>query len=209
MTMVDRPQMQPSLKAYLTSGRTSALRALDLSHISHYFPGWKDWIKLGRKLPLLDSFTYAPRSMASMDEAKDMLKAFRHVRRLHFVDPSQGGFDEEEDLEEIEFSSEFVTLLSKFLSLERLVLNVWVPNYLLNDDEHDPEGIGWAAVEELVETCEELESVQLRYFWEGIGCEDEPVIVEYAVKTTGEGFTLEVTEPKILEGTILDFLDWR
>ncbi|KAJ6590148.1 hypothetical protein DFH09DRAFT_1359131 [Mycena vulgaris] len=140
-----------------------------------------------------------------MVEAREMLRAFRHVRRLHFAAPVGDGSESPEDLEEVDLASEFVELLSK-LPLEQLILNVWVRAYLLHSDENDPEEIGRAAVQELADTCEALESVQLRYMWEAMRCEDEPVIVECSI---GKDSTLEVVEPRTLEGTILEFLDWR
>lgn len=104
---------------------------------------------------------------------------------------------------------DFVDLLSE-LPLERLILDVFVLDDLLDEHEDDPEEIGWTAVEELAEVCKALQSVQLRYMWEDIGCEDEPVVVEYAInRAGGKAPTLELKEPRPLEGTILEFLDWR
>ncbi|KAJ7674283.1 hypothetical protein B0H17DRAFT_1140626 [Mycena rosella] len=189
------------------SGRTPALRTLDLSEISYYSPGRSGWMDLGRRLSRLRSFTYAGRGTIEMAEARQLLGAFRHVRELHFIAPSDGELSDE-DLEEVELAPEFVALLSK-MPLERLILNVWVPAYLLEDDANDPEEIGYAAVEELATTCPALEGVQLRYLCEGMGCEAAPVILEYSIKKVGEEAMVEVVEPKPLEGTILAFLDWR
>ncbi|KAF7362437.1 hypothetical protein MVEN_00591100 [Mycena venus] len=195
-----------AFQTYIENGRKPALQALDLSQMSFYSPGREGWLKLGRKLPFLHSFTYAPRGTIGMNYAKSLLEAFRRVRRLHFVAPRK---DAAGDMEELELNPDFVELLAK-LPLERLILDVFVPAYLLDDHEGDPEEIGWAAVENLAETCEALESVQLRYMWEGIGCEDQRIIVEYAITRTPAGdVTLKVAKPKPLEGTILEFLDWQ
>ncbi|KAJ7033381.1 hypothetical protein C8F04DRAFT_1396022 [Mycena alexandri] len=210
MRDVEHKFLQKSLMAYINSGRTPALRSLDLSEVSTYAPGRKGWLQLGKHLPLLRSFTFASRSTATMDEAKAMLKAFRHVRRLHFVAPSDEEYedDSDEDEEQLELNPKFVTLLSK-MPLEHLILDVWIAgDYLVDEDA--PEEFGEMAVQELADSCEDLESVQLRYLWEGIECEDEPIVVEYSIKRLGTNApALEVTEPRPLEGTLLEFLDWR
>ncbi|KAJ7736821.1 hypothetical protein B0H16DRAFT_1762923 [Mycena metata] len=211
MEDVDHNFIQKSLMAYINSGRTPALRSLDLSDVSMYDSGFKGWLQLGNHLPLLRSFTFAPRSTTTIDKAKTILKAFRHVRRLHFVAPSVEDYeddsDSDSDEEQLELNFEFVNLLSK-MPLEHLILDVWIAgDYLLDEDA--PEEFGEIAVDELADACEKLRSVQLRYLWEGME-EDAPVVVEYSIKRNETNDAeFEVTEPKPLEGTLLEFLDWR
>ncbi|KAJ7655556.1 hypothetical protein DFH06DRAFT_1200408 [Mycena polygramma] len=205
----DHRHMQKSLQAYIDSGRTPALQALDLSDVSSYHPGRQVWLKLARRLPHLYSFTYASRSTISMKEAKTMLKGLSRIRRLHFVAPSDEDEDDEEEFEEVILDPDFVDILAK-LPLERLILNVFVPNWAFDEDGDEPADLGRTAAVDLAERCATLETVQLRYMWEDMDSEDEPVIVEYNIKrTVDEDPTVEVKEPRLLEGTILEFLDWR
>ncbi|KAJ6631406.1 hypothetical protein B0H10DRAFT_2183324 [Mycena sp. CBHHK59/15] len=202
MGQTNHPHMQASLKVgpranhtYLDNGGAPVLRSLDLSYMSMYAPGRKGWLALGKRLPALRSFTYAPGLDASLAEVKAFLKAFHGVSRLHITVPSSGEYDpDEEDIDEIELDSDFLDLLAKLPNLERLILDVRTPVHLLDEDL---EAMGETMVEALIE---------LRYIWDDMDCEDVPVVVEYDITDEGE---VVITPPRPLEGTILEFLDWR
>ncbi|KAK7033827.1 hypothetical protein R3P38DRAFT_3312529 [Favolaschia claudopus] len=216
--MQDHAYIQKSLKTYMKSGRKPALRALDLSHESMYSPSREGWLKLGRKLPNLYALTYSPRSTIEIDEAEAFFEAFPKVRWLHFVavttedeedeDSEDEDEDEDEDAGEFELDPEFVDLLSR-LPVERLILDVFLPDYVLDDLEDRAEEFGMAAAKEIANWCEEIELVQFRFLPED-AFEEPPIVVEYAVATPPFGpSTVEVVEPKTLDGTMLGFLEWQ
>ncbi|KAJ7188940.1 hypothetical protein C8R46DRAFT_1056218, partial [Mycena filopes] len=95
--VADHKFLQESLLRYIKSGRTPALRTLDLSELSPYARSYPDWLQLGKQLPQLRSFKYASRSTSTVDEATAMLEAFSHVRCLHIVAPSLASEWPEED----------------------------------------------------------------------------------------------------------------
>ncbi|KAJ7655568.1 hypothetical protein DFH06DRAFT_1473834 [Mycena polygramma] len=186
-----------SLQAFIDSGSTPALQALDLSRLSAHDPGLQGWLKLGRRLPRLVSLTYAPRSPVMLEDATTILEAFPRVRRLHCVAP----LDCVQDFETVGFGPEVVDLLAN-LPLERLIVDVWD---VLDDAKHELEELGCAAVKELSKYCKALEGVRLRYIWTGLKDTDYPyAVAEYTIKKS-----VEVTSPRLLQGTAAEFLDRR
>ncbi|KAJ7188947.1 hypothetical protein C8R46DRAFT_1056236, partial [Mycena filopes] len=207
----DHKFLQESLLRYIKSGRTPALRTLDLSSLPTYAERRPDWLQLGKQLPQLRSFKYASRSSSTVDEATAMLKAFSHVRCLHIVVPSRASefYDEDSDDEDEEFDLNpiFLALLSK-MPLEHLVLDIWHSPVEFLVDEGVLEEFAEVWVKQLAELCKALETVRMRYHWEDMEGDEEPVVVEYKIKRSGSnGPMLEAVTPRVLAGTLLEFLD--
>ncbi|KAJ6491624.1 hypothetical protein C8R47DRAFT_1271185 [Mycena vitilis] len=188
------------MAAYINSGRTPALQGLDLSRLSVDDAGLSGWLRLGLRLPHLQSLTYAPRSPVSLEDAKTIIEAFPRVRRLHCV----AALDCVEDFETVGFGPEVVDLLAN-LPLERLIVDVWD---VLDDSRHDSrEELGCPAVKELSRWCKALEVVRLRYTWTGFRNTDIPYAVAgYTIKRSVE---VIMTSPRFLQGTAAEFLDRR
>ncbi|KAJ7125342.1 hypothetical protein C8R44DRAFT_782894 [Mycena epipterygia] len=197
-------RLRASLKRFVNQGRRPALKSLDLSGIDP--DGLSSWLKIVRGLDL-EAFTYASDTVKSeLDVLEQILDIFPKLKRLHIGLPSDEGSDE--DQSEFEIDPDVVDILSQFPNLERLTLSV-DPSYYVDMDSEDAAELGQSAVEMLCEECLFLRSVQLVFESEDMECEDNPVIVEYNIHRDERKVNAEVVAPRLLEGTIFEFLQQK
>ncbi|KAJ7496640.1 hypothetical protein FB451DRAFT_1208303 [Mycena latifolia] len=209
--------MLSSLQKYLKQGRRPALKSLDLSKVASY--ELPRWLALVHGLDL-EAFAYVPYSDGDgdFDLLAEILDKVPKVRTLSVKLPTEeypDPDDEDEDEErEFEIDPDIVDLLSGLPNLERLTLTVRLPYDFADilEDPEDASDLGQLAVEALAEECVLLRRVRLVFRWEEMDeCMDEPAIVEYIIHRkgpTGE-VVVESVAPRLLEGTILEFVQWR
>ncbi|KAJ7125336.1 hypothetical protein C8R44DRAFT_875147 [Mycena epipterygia] len=220
--------LRASLQKFLDQGRRPAMTSLDLSGVRP--DEVAQWLAVVRNLDI-DSFTYIPDTKAGVEVLGKFLKYFPKVRRLDIGLPvDEENYDEDsdeekssdedsedednfdEDLDESQFKLDprVLNMLSHLRNLERLTLNAELSYHLVNELEDELEeeaaALGRSAVEMLGEDCPLLRTVQLVFEWESMRCENNPVVVEYNIHRHGGEMGVDVVAPRLLEGTIFDFL---
>ncbi|KAJ7496641.1 hypothetical protein FB451DRAFT_1386023 [Mycena latifolia] len=214
-----------SLQKYLEQGRRPALKSLNLSEVSpsDILP----WLALVGGLDL-EAFTYVPYGEPEddVDLLTEILGKVPKVQTLSIKIPSEeySDSDDEDEDEEQEFEidasgisssglPEIVELLSTLPNLERLTLTVQLPDYFADilGDPEDASDLGQPAVEALAEECLLLRRIRLVFKLEMDEYIEEPAIVEYIIHRKGKVVVVESASvaPRLLEGTILEFVQWR
>ncbi|KAJ7496646.1 hypothetical protein FB451DRAFT_1208318 [Mycena latifolia] len=200
-----------SLQRYLELGRRPALKSLDLSE----FRAQKilPMLAVFRGLDL-DAFAYVPYQeyLYDVDLLTEILDVVPKVRTLSITNPK--GYSAKHRKKEIQIDPDVVGLLSNLPNLERLTLTFERPYYLADslEDPEDASDLGQPAVGVLSEACPLLRRVRLVLGWSEMDvCLDEPAIVEYLIRRKGprREVVVERVAPRLLEGTILEFVQWR
>jgi hypothetical protein len=106
--------------------------------------------------------------------------------------------------------ADILELLCDLAQPKHLTLTVELPYRLIDSLEEDPVALGEPAVETLAEECSSLRSVRLVFNWQDMDeCTDSPVIVEYDIHRSRGTFIVKSVAPRLLEGTIFEFVEWR
>ncbi|KAJ7133753.1 hypothetical protein C8R43DRAFT_1023013 [Mycena crocata] len=198
--------IQSSLRKYLDQGRRPALKSLGLTGVSP--DDLSPWLELN-----IDALTYDPYRQLDIDVLENILDVLSKISSLHISLPSGEEEDSDDDEEESEFEidPDVVDILANLPNLERLTLSVQLPYRSAENVEQDEDAaeFGLSAVETLREECRLLKHVQIIFKTEDMECQDNPTIVEYNICRDGGAVNVEIVAPRLLEGTIFDFLQWR
>ncbi|KAJ7935338.1 hypothetical protein B0H13DRAFT_524429 [Mycena leptocephala] len=187
-----------SLRKYLDQGRRPVLGSLRLSsvHPSNLSP----WLALAPDLDL-DLLTYVPDYDLTIDVVKQVLDAFLKVRRLSI------GLPIERQDAQFDVNLDMLGILSKLPNLERLSLTVELTYHLAITLGNDVPMFLRPIAQKLGEGCSRLRSVQLILKSEWL-VTDGPLVVEYKIHRN-TGMEVEILAPRLLEGTVFEFLLYR
>ncbi|KAJ7503173.1 hypothetical protein B0H11DRAFT_620877 [Mycena galericulata] len=202
------------LKTYLAKGQRPVLRSLTLSEVSP--EKLKTWFKLLRGVDL-ETFTCIRHGEQSFQVLEEILENFPKVRRLSVTLPGDETWEKDSDeIEEDEFDidPDVVDLLSNFPNLQHLTLTVelsydHISGLDVDLEEAAPE-LGQPVVGSLARWCLLLRNVQLIFKWEDMDvCAVSPIIVQYEIHRRRHEVSAEVVPPRLLDGTIFEFLQTR
>ncbi|KAJ6491623.1 hypothetical protein C8R47DRAFT_435197 [Mycena vitilis] len=195
-----------SLQKYVHKGGRPALKSLNLSSVA---PGnLAPWLALPSRVRL-DMLAYIPSYAGlTLDVVRELLSTFHNVKQLEIellVEQHQ-----EEGDNELRIDHDMLAILSRLPGVERLTLTVELPYYIaITIRNHEAVTmLARPLVSILSEGCAKLRSVRLVFKSEWL-LGGSAIITEYNIIRRDQGVDVETVTPRLLDGTFLEFLQYK